>query len=102
MLQVSYSPEGARGLLAEGASSREETTRKLIEEMGGSVEAFYYAFGDSDVVEIVDFPDNETAAAFSLALNASGYVSVKTTILMTPKEIDAATKKTVNFRPPGK
>jgi uncharacterized protein with GYD domain len=69
--------------------------------MGGTLESFYYAFGEDDVLGIGDFPDNATAAAFSLAVNASGAITVKTTVLMTPEEVDEATKKTVDFRPPG-
>jgi uncharacterized protein with GYD domain len=69
--------------------------------MGGTLESFYYAFGEDDVFGVVDFPDNVTAAAFSLVVNASGAAAVKTTVLMTPEEVDEATKKTVDYRPPG-
>ena len=65
------------------------------------MEAFYYAFGDEDVFVICDLPDNATAAAVSLVVNASGAVSIKTTVLMTPEEVDQAAKMTVNYRPPG-
>jgi len=102
LYQASYVGEGIKGLLAEGATSRVEHVKELITGLGGTVEAFYYSFGDDDVVAIGDFPDNETAAAFSFAVNASGAVKIKTTVLMTPDEVDEATKKTVNFRPPGK
>lgn len=69
---------------------------------GGTIEAFYFSFGDDDVIAIGDFPDNESAAAFSFAVNASGAVKIKTTVLMTPEEVYKATKKTVKYRPPGK
>jgi uncharacterized protein with GYD domain len=65
------------------------------------VECFYYAFGDDDVIGIIDMPDHASAAALSLAVNASGAVSVKATVLLTAEEMDEATKKTVNYRPPG-
>ena len=100
-LEGNYVGEGVKGLLKEGGSSRIKTVTQLIEGMGGKVEAFYYAFGDVDVLGIVEFPDHATAAALSLAINASGAVTVKTTVLMTPEEIDEATKKTVAYRPPG-
>jgi uncharacterized protein with GYD domain len=102
LFQASYLDEGIKGLLAEGATSRVNHVKQLITGMGGSVEAFYFSFGDDDVVAIGDFPDNETAAAFSFAVNASGAVKIKTTVLMTPEEVDEAAKKTVNYRPPGK
>jgi len=102
LFQASYVGEGVKGLLVEGATSRVDHVKKLIAGMGGSIEAFYFSFGEDDVVAIGEFPDHETAAAFSLTVNASGAVKIKTTVLMTPEEVDAATKKTVNFRPPGK
>lgn len=100
-LEGNYVGEGVKGLLKEGGSSRIKSVTQLIEGMGGKVEAFYYAFGDVDVLGIVDFPDHATAASLSLAVNASGGVTIKTTVLMTPEEIDEATKKTVDYRPPG-
>ena len=102
LFQASYVGEGIKGLLAEGATSRVDHLRELITGMGGTIEAFYFSFGDDDVVDIGEFPDNETAAAFSFAVNASGAVTIKTTVLMTPEEVDEATKKTVNYRPPGR
>ena len=72
-----------------------------MKQLGGSVEAFYYGFGDADVHAIVEVPDNATAAAVSISITASGAVSLKTTPLLTPEEIDQATKRTVNYRPPG-
>ena len=69
--------------------------------MGGKLEAFYYAFGDADVYVILDAPDNATVAAVSLAVNASGAVSLKTTPLLTTEDIDQAAKRTVAYRPPG-
>ncbi len=73
-----------------------------MKQLGGRVEAFYYAFGDTDVYVIVEAPDNVTAAAVSLAITASGAVSLKTTPLLTPEEIDKAAKKSVPYRPPGR
>lgn len=101
LYQGSYVGEGLKGLLKEGGSSRRDTVAKVVEGMGGTLESFYYAFGDYDVLGVADMPDNVSAAAFSLAVNATGTVVVKTTVLMTPEEADEATKKTVAYRPPG-
>jgi uncharacterized protein with GYD domain len=65
------------------------------------METFYYAFGDFDVIGIADMPDNVSSVAFSLAVNASGGINAKTIVLITPEEIDEATKKVVDYRPPG-
>ncbi len=102
LLQASYTAEGLRGLLKEGATKRKAAAEQLIDSLGGKLEAFYPAFGDTDVFLIVDAPDNESAAAASMAVGASGMVQVKTTVLLTPEEMDRATKKTVSYRPPGK
>jgi len=101
LYRASYTTEGLKGLLKEGAAKRREVVEQLTKSLGGTVEAFYFAFGDDDVYIISDVPDNVTTAAVSLAVNASGAVKVKTTVLLTPEEVDQAAKMTVNYRPPG-
>lgn len=101
LIHATYKPDGVKGLLKEGGSSRRAAIEQLVRGLGGVLEVFYYAFGDADVYAIIDVPDNETAAALSLAVTATGLVGVKMTVLMTVEEADRATKKTVNYRPPG-
>ena len=101
LVQASHKPEGTKGLLKDGGTKRRAAVEKMVTGLGGSLEAFYYAFGDADAYVIVDVPDNVTAAAVSLAVNASGAVSVKTIPLLTPEDIDKAAKKTVSYRAPG-
>jgi len=102
LMEASYTADGAKGLAKEGGSTRRKTVEDLVTGLQGRVEAFYYAFGGSDVYLIVDLPDAVTAAAVSLAVNQSGAVQLKTIILMTAEEMDQAAKKTVAYRPPGK
>ena len=99
--KVSYSREGLKGLIKEGGSSRVAAISKLAESRGGSVEAFYFAFGEADAYLIADLPSNVEASALSLAVGASGAASVETVVLLTGSEIDAATKIDVGYRPPG-
>lgn len=101
LVKASLTKEGAAGTLKEGGTSRRETISKLIEDLGGKLESFYYGFGDTDVYLIVDAPDNATVAALSLTVSASGAVGTSTTVLITPEEIDEAKGKTVDYRPPG-
>jgi uncharacterized protein with GYD domain len=101
LIQANYVGEGIKGLLKEGGSSRRDTVAKLFESMGGKLEAFYYAFGDTDAFIIADLPDNATASALVLTVTSTGAVTCRTTVLMTPEEVDAATKKTPSYRPPG-
>jgi uncharacterized protein with GYD domain len=102
LFQASYSSEGTQGLLKEGGTQRRSNLEKTLDGIGGRLESFYYAFGDADVVGVVDLPDNVTAAALSMTINASGMGSVKTTVLMTPAEVDQAVKKSIGYRAPGR
>ena len=102
LLEASYTAEGAKGLAKEGGSSRRRTVEEMVKGLNGKVEAFYYAFGTSDVYLIVDVPDAVTATAVSLAVNQTGAIQLKSHPLITPEEMDQAAKKTVNYRPPGK
>lgn len=102
LFQVSYTPEGLKGVLKEGGSGRAETITRLTEGMGGKVEAFYFAFGKHDVYVILDMPTNVDAAALALAVGASGAAEITTVVLLTPDEVDAATKRTVAYRAPGR
>ena len=101
LFEVTYTAQGAKGVLSEGGSKRRDAGTKALEGAGGKVESFYFAFGKSDAVVVVDLPDNISAAAASLALNATGAVVSHTTVLLTPAEIDAAVKKSVPYRAPG-
>ena len=101
LVQASYTAEGLKGLLKEGGSSRKAHIEQVVAGMGGTVDSFYYAFGDSDVVGVVDMPDHASVTALSLAIGATGTVQLKTTVLLTPEEVDAAVNKTVAYRPPG-
>ena len=101
LFRGSYVGEGLKGLLKEGGSKRREAAEQALKSVGGKVEAFYYAFGDDDIFLITEFPNNVSAAAASLIVNASGAVKGSVTVLITPEEVDQATKKTVDFRPPG-
>ena len=100
LFQASYTVEGIRGLMKEGGSSRAAVIEGAVKSMGGSLDAFYFAFGESDVYAIAELPDEESAAAISLAATAAGAISVRTTVLIDPATMDAAVKRNVNYRPP--
>ena len=99
--QASYTASGAQGLIKDGGSKRRQVVQQMVEKAGGKLVSFYFAFGGSDVVGITEFPDAVTAAGLSLAVNASGATNLRSTVLLTPEEMDAATKKAVGYRPPG-
>ena len=102
LIQFSYTQEGLEGLIREGGSKREEATEQLVKSLGGKLLAYYFAFGDYDGFAIVDGLDNVEAAAGALTASSSGAVKTKTTVLLTPAEVDKAVKKSPSYRPPGK
>jgi uncharacterized protein with GYD domain len=96
----SYTESGLKGLLKEGGSRRREVAEQLFRSLGGKLEAYYFAFGDNDFYVIADLPNNVSSAAGSLVVNASGAIKVKTVVLLTPEEIDAAVNQSVEFSAP--
>ncbi len=102
LCQVKYTAEGMKGLLAEGGSRRREATEKLVVSVGGKLEGFYYAMGNTDLFTIVSLPDNAAAAAIALTVGSAGGATTKFTVLLAPEEMDAAVKKTPNYRAPGR
>ena len=101
LFRASLSPEGVAGVLEEGGGARKQVVKDAIETLGGTLEAFYFAFGDDDVVVIADMPDNETAAGFAMETSSSGRVAVSTTVLLTPDDVDRAREKKSGWRAPG-
>jgi uncharacterized protein with GYD domain len=101
LMQGSYTAQGAKGVQKDGGSKRRQAADALVKEAGGKLEAFYYTFGETDFVLIADLPDSVSVAALSLAVNSSGAISLRTTPIITPEEMDAAAKKQIAYRPPG-
>jgi len=102
LIRVSYTPE-SWATLVKSPQDRRNAVRPIIEAMGGRIEAFYFAFGEDDVILIAELPDNVSAAALSMAVSASGALkSFATTVLMTVEEAVEAMRKAggVAYRPP--
>ncbi len=102
LITGSYTSEGAEGVIAKGGSDRRAAVEKLAESVGGTVETLYFAFGDDDIVVIIDAPDNESIAAVAMTVGAAGMVDIRTTVLLTAEEVDAAADKSVSYRSPGR
>lgn len=102
LVQNTYTAEGMRGLLAEGGSSRRDAAAALVESLGGSLESFYYASGGSEVMLIVDLPDNASLVAAAGTVLASGAMGApKVTALVQPEEVDSAAAARASYRAPG-
>ena len=101
LVRANYVGDGVKGLLAEGGTRRLESVRASVESAGGSLECFYYAFGDVDVYGIGDFPDEASAVAWSLMVNSTGAVTLDLVPLLSPETLDAITAKSPSYRAPG-
>lgn len=99
--EATYTSDGIQGLWREGGTGRLRAVEEVIEALGGRIEAFYYAFGNNDTYTIFELPDNVSAAAASLAVISAGAVRTRTTVLLSPEEVDEAVEKSVEYRPPG-
>jgi uncharacterized protein with GYD domain len=102
LVQASYTAEGLKGLQKEGAASRAQQANRVAEALGGKCEAFYWAFGEQDVVAIFDVPSTVDMAALAIAVSASGLIRAKTTPLLTAGETETALKKSIDFHAPGR
>lgn len=104
LVQVAYTPE-AWAAQIKNPQNRVEAVRPLLERLGARFETTYLAFGDYDIMFIMEAPDNVSAAAISLAVSAGGACKAyKTTPLMTVEEGIEAMRKAgqaaAAYRPP--
>jgi uncharacterized protein with GYD domain len=97
---ANYTPQGSKAVLAAGGTARRAAIEKMCADAGGRMETFDFAFGTDDVYTIVDLPDARTAAAVALTVNASAAAHVRTVVLMTPEEVDAAGQVQPHYQPP--
>jgi len=101
LISGSYTEEGLKGLLKEGGTKRKEAAKQAVQSLGGTLESYYFAYGDNDFYFIADQPESVNVLAGILMANASGTVKLKTIPLITPEDVDEAVKKTMDWRPPG-
>ena len=101
LIKARYTQEGIAGVKREGGSSRREVVAKTAQSVGGKLESFYFALGDTDVYVVCDLPDNAAAAGLAMTVGAAGGAMVNTVPLLTPEEVDTAAKVNVDYRKPG-
>ena len=101
LIQANYTLEGLKGVRTKGAKSRADAVDNMVNGMGGTVESFYFAFGDDDVYVVADLPDDESAAAVAFTVSASGGATTSTVKLLTVEQADAALGLSVDYVPPG-
>jgi uncharacterized protein with GYD domain len=93
LIQASYKDTAAKALVAR-PQERSAVVKKMIAALGGKLHSYFLAFGDYDVVAIVELPGNEAAVAMGLASVSGGALSkYNTTVLLAPEEATAAMKR---------
>src|SRR6476646_4162776 len=101
LVKASYTAEGASGVQSAGGTSRRDAVAAMAEGLGGKLESFYFAFGETDAYVVLDLPDNRSAAAASIAVNTAGGASCDVVVLLSPEDVDAAAGMSVDYRAPG-
>ena len=101
LIIANYSSEGVKGVLASGGTARRAAVSKSIADLGGTLESFYFGFGEDDAFVIADLPDNVAAASIAMQVGASGMASTRTVVLLSPEDIDSASKAPSVYIPPG-
>ncbi|MFF5981322.1 GYD domain-containing protein [Streptomyces olindensis] len=101
LFKVKLTPDGLKGLLKEGGSARREVVGRMVDGLGGRVEAMYWAFGEDDVYVTAELPGNTSAAALGMVVSAAGGVRTSTVALLSAEEIDEAVRQRVDYRAPG-
>jgi uncharacterized protein with GYD domain len=99
--QVSYTVGGLEGVLRDGCTKRRQVVQQLVEGLGGRLELFDYALGNDDAFIVAQLPSNVSAISVAMAVNAGGGATLKTSVLVTPEEIDQAASKR-RYVPPQK
>jgi uncharacterized protein with GYD domain len=103
LMRFSYTPETWARLI-QNPEDRRDAARAYLEQVGGTLQGFWYGFGEYDGYAILEAPDNVSAAGAVLAIAAGGALSsVETTVLMTVEEtLEALTmSKSIAYRRPG-
>jgi uncharacterized protein with GYD domain len=105
LVRWQFKDSTAKGFL-EKPQDRTAPAKALIEGFGGTMHCYYFAFGEYDGLAICEFPDNGSAAAFSLKASSSGsFARFETTALLTAQEAEAAMRRAqsanINYRAPG-
>src|SRR5437764_14148199 len=101
LIIANYTADGVKGVLAKGGSARKAAVEQSVAQAGGTLESFYFGFGEANAYVVVDLPDNAVAAGLALQVAASGMVGVRTVVLLTPEEVDRAAQTQITYVPPG-
>jgi uncharacterized protein with GYD domain len=100
--RVSYTSDAVKAIVAN-PQDRSKAAAEVAASLGAEMTGFWFAFGEFDVVFLMEAPDNATAAALAMAIGAGGALSkVETTVLLDADEAQEAMRKAgaATYRPP--
>lgn len=101
LLQAKFNAKGVSGLLKSGGTARRQVAHKMITDLGGNLESLYFTLNSDEVYAIFELPNELSAAAISLNVEATGMAGINLIQLFTPSDIDIAAGIIVDYRPPG-
>lgn len=102
LFQAAYAPEAVAAMV-KNPQNRMEASQPVLERLGGRIIDMWIAFGEYDVIAIIEAPDNVSVLAGSMAASAGGALkAAKTTPLMTMEEGIKAMKMAgeAGYQPP--
>jgi uncharacterized protein with GYD domain len=103
MALFNFTSEAIRRFVAN-PSDRAAVVRGLVESVGGSLECYYWMFGQYDAMAIIEMPDAHTTAATSLAIVSSGaFTHFETHELIEAGALTAIAERAreIAYQPPG-
>ena len=89
---IKFTHQGIQAI--EQTTKRAAAVKNAAKKMGVKVTSIYWTLGDHDGVLIFEAPDDETAAALLLHLEAQGNVHTSTCRAFTSAEMDKIMDKT--------
>jgi uncharacterized protein with GYD domain len=101
LVQGCYTTEGLNGLLKDKASGRKAAVQSAVKSVKGKMDSLYFGANGSDIVMIVDAPDNVSVASLTVTVMSTGAVDLMVTPLLTIEEMDAALAMSPKYRAPG-
>jgi uncharacterized protein with GYD domain len=98
LYRFGYTSEAWTALMEHPTDRRDMLASRIFGTFGGRLQGFWYSFGEQDGFALVELPDNVSAAAASVAVNATGsFRSLETTVLITPEEMVQAMERANEF-----
>jgi uncharacterized protein with GYD domain len=95
--------DSVKGMM-DRPSNRETVVSNLLSGVGGSLDAYYWMFGQYDGMAICDVPDSISAAAVSVAVSSTGaFGHIETHELIPASSLKHVldTAKGLSYFPPG-